>query len=127
MNIIDEDQTKTKMRQYVKSREWWILIGVGGTDIIGQAFQLIEERHYSGEANGDFHVVLGGGLGMVPFAFAKKTRVSAADIEQTLIEAGAVIAPGALEHGERDILSVCFIDDGDDMGYVAQWAAWLGI
>jgi len=86
MELMLEDDARDRIRRYVESREWWILPYLNRR--AGPVITTIEERHYVGAANADFHVLVGGGGPIMGVAFAHKRRMSARQFARILKEAG---------------------------------------
>ncbi len=75
LELVGEEESIEMVNEYVNSREWWIFPGTQ------EAALIIEEKFYSGDANVDFHVLIGmvdlEGLKVWGCSFARKTRMSA--------------------------------------------------
>lgn len=131
VELHDEEGAKQKVRGYLDSHEWWMLIEPDA----GGWMTTLENRFYSGEANADFHLLLLPGVPELPLisalCFGKKTRctpdqMSAFLCEQSSEYAAMVAAGGgAPDLTEQDILVLAH--HPERWAYIpAALASWLG-
>ena len=110
MKLFDQSEVQELVDERFASGEWWFLFGDP------EAFSEIEQHFYSGEANGDFHLIVGWDLnqldkigeafgpGLGAFAMAKKSRAPAAEMARFLATRTDGFSGGLndLETGKRD-------------------------
>jgi hypothetical protein len=116
----DEASVRGLIRERLISKKWWVIIPYGSSDGV---LPLLEERFYSGERNGDFHLLVGPvadrsiycvALGLKKWAPPKK-------LARLLQECGISIAPETLR--QRDVLSL--MGPGDDPSAIVSVLRWL--
>jgi hypothetical protein len=79
------------IRDRMSSGEWWLLVPLDAES--NEQIAVIEHRFYFGDANEDFDLMMLGKLSDCPvtgFYFAKKSRMSAAELAETLYAMGGV-------------------------------------
>tara|TARA_Y100000310_G_C20286153_1_gene624969 strand:- start:69 stop:470 length:402 start_codon:yes stop_codon:yes gene_type:complete len=121
-SLHDEASIKETIRAYLQSHEWWMIMPGDRTDALAQ----IERSFYRGEANADFHILMGPYLPGWSIAFAKKSRMTPSQLAKLAKIDKELLA-------DRDILSLCSPDDqprSDKMlranAELQAFAAWLG-
>ena len=97
-----------KLRTYMNSREYWIIIGA--TEIASE----IEERFYSGQKMGDFHLLAFPSVKygiLVAFFMAHKKHMSSTQFEKFLTDTFDFELPVGVKIGDpkRDLL---ILNDG---------------
>jgi hypothetical protein len=81
MMLFDEAETRTSIRGYLDSHEWWMFLALDG---VGNSWvERIEEEFYTGDKgeNGDFHLIIGPLPGFSSIAFGKKERAAREGLE----------------------------------------------
>tara|TARA_Y100000310_G_scaffold343552_1_gene451767 strand:+ start:2285 stop:2662 length:378 start_codon:yes stop_codon:yes gene_type:complete len=123
MLLLDEGQVRSRILDYLRSREWWCFIPDG--DVGHEALQAIEERFYAGDANVDFHLLMGGVL--FPIAFGRKSRMTPAQFCKLVIDRGAP-KEYASRLSERDIVGLGENNESSECVTLKLEAlsAWLG-
>ena len=77
VGLMGDTEFSARLNGYLSSHEWWIIVQNA------EASKLIEDRYYLGDANDDFHIMVGEaqtlGLeqGIIYIAFAHKRWMSA--------------------------------------------------
>jgi hypothetical protein len=102
INLMDEQEALDSALTYVRSHDWWCL-PVLNAEAAGFV-QEIETRFYSGEANADFHLMMGGSDIMF---FAHKRRMSGdqlADFCEEILRTENEAALAAIRTEKQDIL-----------------------
>ena len=80
MLLYSEEEAKDLLRGFLDSKEYWTFLAMDRLDVLTD----IEEAFYSGEANVDFHLTMGAYIPGGAVAFAKKDRMSKAELEGIL-------------------------------------------
>lgn len=110
MNLMNQEEMQSRLFEYLSTREWWAI------PLNTHAMTMVEERYYAGDANKDFHLVIGSLEGKIfSIAFAHKRHM-------TPIQVGEVF--GTIPGGEQDILLA--IDDEFTPKSLMEVATWLG-
>ena len=114
MNLLDEHETLAEVRSRLKSREWWLFISSS------PIAQDVENTYYAGEANADFHAIIGPMAGyVVGLLFAHKrrmTRSQLAHIMRSYTDVG-------FQTPKQDI--ICVVRDQQDQDRVLALQSWI--
>lgn len=102
--LYDDDETRTLLRSYFDSRDYWILPNV--SEAGAEFARRIEERFYTGKKNADFHLVMGPMLPGLAICFAHKKWLSAKRLEEFIHENGST--PNHPISTEQDIVLSIF-------------------
>jgi hypothetical protein len=118
--LLDEDEARVRIREYVDSGDWWIF--PFPDERMQSVVATVEERSYSGEANADFHL-----MAMAPqlvLVFAHKRRMTSTQFAELLEEVGVTDeeAIAAVRAGHGDILTD---PTSDNATAVEEWRGWL--
>ena len=119
MQLLDEQEFKDRFKEYLASNDWWIILPLFNSD----ALTTIEKQYYDGDKNGDFHLLMGGGIPGFSIAFAHKDHMS----PDQLLDLG--VLDTTLEDLEfHDVLLLCSestdpVAMSDYMGAMLAWAA----
>ena len=124
VGLLDEQQAKDAVREYLESREWWLFIEPENQGRI----QAVEKTFYDGPANEDFHALLlpriAPGVPILALYLGGKKRLPRGKLESWLrgqpgVPAGFRIAD------EQDVL--VFASNKDWMVLPAIIGRWAGI
>ncbi len=125
--LMDQDEGRAAIREYIESRDWWIIPGVA--EAAGDLMDVIERRYYSGAAAADFHLVLATGSAVFAVAFAHKRRMGASSLAALLEEQDGMMIAGGSEEAlaaGKDILVSYYEDEQEDaIGRAFAWNAEL--
>jgi hypothetical protein len=126
-DVLLPDEARERFRQRLRGGHWWVLIA-DADGFLGVA--RIEARFYTGEASGDFEVLLPPGCPGLIIFFAHKRRMSPEQLYALYREHGDHPEITAELLRERDVLLVCKEENrGRMMGMAIglnQWLAGVG-
>jgi hypothetical protein len=118
MTLFDAADAARFLSEKLDSREWWVFIGAS------RVLSAIEERHYSGEANADFQVLIGPPAGpfvdvfpnalLLPLTFAHKRHMNSAELARMLRSQGAIPEVLAADLESRDVLYMYETDGSEE-------------
>ena len=114
MDLLDEDQARVQVREYIDSREWWMF--PAPSSAILRVTGAAEKRYYSGKANEDFQIL----LGPVTLIAAHKRRMTGSQLQKLITKHGCSKLKGLVD-SDRDILI-----DPENLGEALVWGKWLG-
>lgn len=118
MMMHDEQGFKDTFMEYLESNDWWIIFPRSRMEALAH----IEKAHYLGEANGDFHIMMGPHIPGFTIAFAHKKHMS----PQQILDLG--ISRASLEDLEqRDVLWLASEDELEEETYAeaVSFNRWL--
>jgi hypothetical protein len=118
--VQDEEGARQMIRERLVSKKWWVIIPYGSTD---RLLELLEERFYKGERNGDFHLLVGpiADRSIYCVCLALKKWAPPKRLARLLQECGIKVSPELLS--QRDLLS--FISPDDDPSAIVSVLRWL--
>lgn len=131
--VFTEQEARAWMWGLIESREWWVLPWI--SELSGDISGRIERRYYSrGRACDDFQVVMchPQACGVVGVSFARKRRMTAAQLARLLVTAGAygeTAAAVARALRDQDILLTA--DGKSERAWAVAllraraWQAWM--
>ena len=92
MQLLDDEETRARIRECLDSGSWWMILDLDASGVSNA----IEETYYSGEKNGDFHLIMGAAPFMGLF-FAHKKHMTASQLAVLLVAEGAPFTETELE------------------------------
>lgn len=121
VELLTEDEARARVREYVDSREWWIIPWVSWGS--AEASREIEERFYPnglGGSTDDFQAI----FTVIPVTFGKKSALSAEALSTYMAEKDGNRSATEWERQLTTQDVVIFVDEGDPLTAFSLAAAW---
>lgn len=126
MELLSLDEARQRILDMAESRKWWIF---PHANLVASHILIeIEERHYAGEANSDFQIVMLPGTPIFAVSFAHKRRMSARSLAKIMVEMGAaesVRAYAAILKTQDIVILMDIEGHHDEAGRVLLWHDWV--